>query len=558
MRIKFSIIIVLFLSLFWQQAAWAAVQVEATVSDNAVFLGDRFTLTITINNTDSDYQLDTKPLENDFNVSRPSRSSSSSYVNGKSSYLTTWQISLQAKRLGDLTIPALKIANLSTKAINITVKKPSIQATKNQDNQLFIENSLDKKTAYIGQSVLLTSKIYIGRNADDLELITPTLEGATITIYGEDKKEQTIRNGIRYNIITRQYEINASKAGKFTLPSPVLSGSLRKSVAVDEWRNRIVSEPINIRGDSLPVTIKSIPKDYQGKWLVSEDVRLFENTKITAHSYHVGEPITRTITLQVASSDTDKLPNIDFNYPKNLRFYPDQDKLTEGQANGLHYAQRVIRHAIIAQKPGKLTLPKIKLAWWNSKTDKQDFAVLPAQTLTILAAEKNTQQAVIDKPVPPITASQNQPSVANKTLIVWQIVCALLLVALVMLTFYHLNYRRLQKTNKKKKPMKPLDQPYAKLQEAFNRQQASLVYQALLHYGQSEFPTLKSLSYFAALTNLDKQDKMHLANEIKTLENACAKPSSSWNSASLCKLIKLHHQQKNNTVDNNIMDINPS
>ena len=558
MRIKFSIIIVLFLSLFWQQATWAAVQVEATVSDNAVFLGDRFTLTITINDTDSDYQLDTKPLENDFNVSRPSRSSSSNYVNGKSSYLTTWQVSLQAKRLGELSIPALKIANLSTESINITVKKPSTQATKTQDNQLFIENSLDKKTAYIGQSVILTSKIYIGRNADDLELITPTLEGATIAIYGEDKKDQTIRNGIRYNIITRQYEINASKVGKFTLQSPVLSGSLRKSVQVDEWRNRIVSEPINIRGDSLPITIKATPKNYQGKWLVSEDVRLFEDTKITEHSYHVGEPITRAITLQVASSDTDKLPNIDFNYPKNLRFYPDQDKLTEGQANGLHYAQRVIRHAIIAQKPGKLTLPEIKLAWWNSKTDKQDFAVLPAQTLTILAAEKSTQQAVIDKPVTPITPSQNQPSVANKTLIVWQIVCALLLVALIVLTFYHLNYRRLQKTNKNKKPMQPVDQPYAKLQAAFNTQQASLVYQALLHYGQSEFPNLKSLSYFAALTNLDKQDKIHLASEIRTLENACAKPSPSWNSATLSKLIKHYHQQKNSTINNNIMDLNPS
>ena len=558
MRIKFSIIIVLFLSLFWQQAAWAAVQVEATVSDNTVFLGDRFTLTITINDTDSNYQLDTKPLENDFNVSRPSRSSSSSYVNGKSSYLTTWQVTLQAKRLGDLTIPALKIANLSTNAINITVKKPSKQATKTQDNQLFIENSLDKKNAYICQSIILTSKIYIGRNADDLELIAPSLEGATISIFGEDKKEQTIRNGIRYNIITRQYEINASKAGKFTLQSPVLSGSLRKSVPVDEWRSRIVSEPINIRGDSLTLTIKAIPKDFQGKWLVSEDVRLSEDTKITEQSYHVGEPITRTITLQVASSDTDKLPNIDFNYPKNLRFYPDQDKLTEGQANGLHYAQRVIRHAIIAEKPGSLTLPEIKLAWWNSKTDKQDFAVLPAQTLTILAAETNTQQTIIDKPVTPITPSQSTPSVTNKTLILWQIVCALLLVALIVLTFYHLNYRRSQKTNKNKKSMQAKDQPYEKLQTAFNTQQASLVYQALLHYGQSEFPNLKSLSYFAALTNLDAQDKKHLTDEIITLEKACAKPSSSWDSTALCKLIKRHHQQKNNTVDNNIMDINPS
>ena len=565
MRIKFSIITALFLSLFLQQSVWATPQIQTTVSDNSVFLGDLFVLTITINDNDSDFQLDTKPLEKEFNVSRPSQSRRSSYINGKASHQTQWQITLQAKQIGELSIPALKVGKLTTEAIKITVKKPSAQATQTQDNLIFMENSLNRNSVYLEQPLIFTSKIYIAQNqsSSELELIAPDLADATVTIYGEDKNGQTIRNGIRYKTITRQFQINANKASTFTIKSPLLAGNLRKRVKVDEWRERVISEPINIRGDSLQVTIKAKPADYQGEWLVSEDVRLFEKTPFTQQSYHVGEPITRSITLQIASINKEKLPNIPFNYPKDLRFYPDQDELQEGQANGLHYGQRTVRHAIIADQPGTLTLPEIKLAWWNSETDKQEFAVLPAQTLTILAAETQPAEIPVNETTTPVTDKEQTASkilVDNQALIIWQIVCGVLLLALIMLIFYHLYYRHSQSVNKNKnkKTVQPLNQAYLNLLEALSKQQASLAYQPLLHYAQNEFPALKSLSQLPEQMNLDTQEKTKLAAEIKALEHACADQSTTWSSTQLCKLIKKHYQQKDPCISEDIMNLNPS
>lgn len=562
MRIKLSIITALFLSLCLQHTAWAAPQIQATVSDNSVFLGDLFQLTISIDDNDSDFQLDTEALEKDFHVSRPSQSRRSSYINGKSSQQTQWQVTLQAKRLGELTIPALRIGKLTTDEIKISVQAPSQQASSTAGDLLFMENSLDKSTAYIGQPLLFTSRIYIARNTDDLQLLAPTLENATVSLYAEDKSGETIRNGIRYQTITRQFQIIANKAGTFTIQSPLLTGSLRKTVAVDGWRSRTLSEPINIRGDSLQVTIKGKPADYQGEWLVSEDVQLFENPAISEKSYRAGEPITRTITLQVASIDKDKLPNIDFNYPKNLRFYPDQDELTEGQAKGLHYAQRTMRHAIIADQPGQLKLPEIKLAWWNSQTDKQEFAVLPAQTLTILAAAQPAEETRVNK-TEALAENKTLParaSIDNKALMIWQFACALLLLALIMLSFYHLNYRRAQQgtQNKNKKTAAPAKQAYVKLQQEFAKQQPALAYRALLHYAQSEFPALKSLSQLPEQMHLNKQDKAQCAAAIKTLETACASPSTSWDSTALSTLLKKHQQQKGAVSRENIMTLNPA
>jgi len=566
MRIKLSFITALFISLLWQQIAFAASNIEATVSDNAIFLGDRVTLSVVIDDTDSDFQLDTSLLEKDFSVSRPSRSSSSTYINGKSSFKTTWKFSLQAKHVGELTIPAFKIGNLQSKPIHVSVKEPSDQATNSNNDAIFIENSVDKQSAYIGQPIILTSKVYISQATSDLSLSAPILEGTNIETYGQDKNSETIRNGIRYQIITREFQINATKAGTFTIPSPVLNGNIRQSIPVDSWRSRTVEHPINIRGESLPITIKAKPANFQGNWLVSEDVRLSEDPSITEKSYHVGEPITRAITLQIASIDTDKLPNLDFNYPKNLRFYPDQDELKTGTANNIHYAQRVIRHAIIADQPGKLTLPEIKLAWWNSKTDKQEYAILPARTLTILPAETTAEQPPV-APIPmenPTTDTSTltaPPAVNHEQLIIWQIISALLLIMLIALVIYHLYYRRRYNskiTNDQDEQINKTIAPYERLQQTLQTNVPAASYQALLQYAQDSFPGLKSLSHLIEKMQLDEQDKKQLNIEIQRLENACANPAVKWDAHKLAALLQKYQQQCETPSNINIMDINPS
>lgn len=557
MRIKFSQITALFLSLVFSITICAAPQLQTSVSDNVVYVGDLFTLTIELNDSDSDYQLDTKPLEKEFTVYLPSQSRSSSYINGDFTEQTIWQVRLQAKSVGELTIPALNVGKLSTESIKITVKEVPEQATETEDNQVFMENSLNKESIYLGQPLIFTSKIFIAQNGSDLDLLAPTLEGAQVSVYGKDKKGQTIRNGMRYNTITRQFQIDAQQAGSFTINSPLLTGNMRQLVSVNSWQNRVVAKPINIRGDALTIEIKAKPQNYQGEWLVSEDVRLIEETSLSTQSYHIGEPITRSITLQAASIAKEKLPNLKFNYPKNLRFYPDQDELSEGQANGLTYSMRKIRHAVIADKVGELTLPEIKLAWWNSETDKQAFAILPAQTITILPAE-NASAELTTNNVEPQPIAAPQVIVDNSALIYWQIFSAILALALVMVIFYHLSYRRQQTADQTEKTQRiaPDNQAYLNLVQQLNTEDGAAVYQALLHYAQSEFVTLKSLSQLADKLNLQAADKAQLLAEIKTLEQACS-TATPFNTVQLAALLKKHQQQKGSKPSVDLMDINP-
>lgn len=559
MKSKFSFWGLLLIALLTSSPLLAATQVSATISDNQVVKGDLFILTVTINDSDDDYQLDTRPLEEFFTVYRPSQSKRSEYINGNFSQQTTWQVRLQAKELGKAIIPSLKIGNLMTEAIEINVVEiPPQDKEKDQQRGVFIENSIDKEEVYIGQSFIFTTKLYFSKDSNELALADPKFEGADISVFGKDRNKQTVRNGIRYNVITRQYKITANQAGQFEIDSPLLTGTLRKIVSVSDWQNRVIAEPINVRGERLTINVKAIPENYKGEWLVSDDLRLLEDNDLSAQSYKVGEPITRSITLQIASIDKDKLPNIQLNYPQSLRVYPDQDQLSEGQAEGVTYGVRTIRHAIIADQEGTLTLPEIRLNWFNSRTNQAETAILPAQELTILPAD-NKQVTPLETVQPNIQQSQPTIIVDNSQLIYWQISVLVLVLIIILMVLYHLSFRRAQKAPQTTSALKvpSLNHHYLTLVNTFKQNSATACYSALLSYAQDQYPTIKSLNEFADRTKLNDEQKQHLKSELQWLQLCCSDHSQPWQGNKLAELIKTHESQQEEISPENPMQINP-
>ena len=559
MKSKFTILGLFLVSLLMSVQLLAAPQVTATVSDTQVVKGDIFILTIAVNDNDDDYQLDTRALEHEFTVFRPAQSQSTEYINGKFSQRTQWQVRMQAKKSGTFTIPALNIGDLTTIPIEIKVIEPSQVKATNNDKQrkVFIENSIDKSDVYIGQSVIFTTKLFLAQRSNSLDLADPHLEGADTSVYGEDKNTQTVRNGIRYNTITRQYKLTPTQAGQFEIDSPLLTGTLRKVVAVNEWQNKAIADPINVRGERLNINVKAVPEDYQGEWLVSDDLRLIEENDLTAQSYKVGDPITRQIVLQIASIDKDKLPNIKLNYPKSLRVYPDQDQLQEGQANGLSYGVRIIKHAIIADKEGTLTLPEIKLNWFNSRTNQAETAILPAQKLTILPAAQQDLNIPVaaQATVPPV---EQTIVVDHQALIYWQITVAVLIVIIVWMIVYHLSFRRLTANKQPNKtPVAELDHHYNALQDSLKIHDAPKCYSMLLKYAQAQFLSVKSLSELPAKTALDEPQRELLRHEIEWLQICCSDKSQHWNSNKLAQLITIHESKKSTKKTRDSMNLNP-
>lgn len=561
MKAKFQIISIFLFSLLISNTVLANTQAVASVSANKVLQGDMFILTVLVNDTDSDYQLDTRVLEKDFHVFRPSQSQSTQYINGTMTKKTQWQVRLQAKASGTFTIPALKLGKLRTEPITISVGDPAQAPTGSQQNELlFIENSIDKQQVYIGQSFIYSSTLYIAKNSNELDLAEPQFIGAQVSVFGKDRNSQTVREGVRYNTITRQYKITPTLSGDFEIDSPLLTGTVRKVVSRDRWQNQVVAEPINIRGARLNISVKAIPTDFKGDWLVSEDLRLIEDNDLSSASYHVGDPITRSITLQIASVDKDKMPNINLNYPASLRVYPDQDQLEEGQAQGLNYGVRIIKHAIIADEAGTLTLPEITLNWFNSRTNQAEVATLPAQTLTILPAEQTAQPSGV---VPHVDNANVTPTaqviVKEGNIFYWQLSTFILLLLLMALAIYHLAYRRQQRLTSidEKITVAPLDEHYLMLKNSLKIHDAPKCYSLLLKYAQAQNSDIKCLADWVLKSHLDQAQQHLLKHEVEWLQICCSDKTQLWNGNKLAELIAKHVAQKDLKRESNSLDLNP-
>lgn len=566
---------IILLSVSFSMPAISETQATASVNSNSVFLGDTFILTVGVNDTGSDYQFDTSELNNDFVVGRPSRSQQTSYINGEFTQQITWTLRLQAKELGELTIPSFQIGDVSTQAIKIEVNKPGKQQQSTANDTIFIESTINKNKVYIDQPVILESKIYVAESISNADVQAPILEGATIEqIVLDQPPSQIVRNGLRYQVFTYQYTITPSTSGEVTITSPLLTGAVQKIQQVNSYQQRRVTQAINIRGNDLALSVKEMPANFQGDWLVSEDVRLIENNDLQAKEYTVGDPITRSISLQVASIALDKMPEIALNYDSALRYYPDQDDLKQGTIDNILYSQRTITHAIIPNKSGELVLPEIKIAWWNSKTEKQEFATLPAQTLTIKPALTNNtandsnnsnMNNSTDQSLLTAAAQQKQNNIQHSVnddqstqLIIWQVSTLVLLLLLMLLSFYHLNVVKSNKvTMQKPKLNNSKSQQYKALLRALKQAKPNDVYASLLRYFQSQHPSIKFLQQISSFTNLSEENKQQLQQNLQELELACSEKTHHWDAKKLLILIKLHHQVTSQSDLNHITNLNP-
>lgn len=543
--------------------AFAVTQATASVSNNQVYLGDIFILNVEVDDTGSEYQLDTNVLKDNFTVFLPSRSQKKTYINGEFKAQTTWQVRLQANKVGTFTIPAIKVANVETQAIKIQVIEPSAQQKSIQGDAIFIENSLNKSKIYLGQQLVLESKIYISENVNNANVLPPSIDSVEVEQIDPKPQSQIIRNGIRYQVFSYQYKITPSVAKDIIIPSPLLTGQITRRV--NQWQSQSAYQTINIRGNTLPLTIKEIPNDFQGDWLVSDDVRLIENNDLHTKEYAVGDPITRSISLQVASTSIDKMPQIKLNYDNSMRYYPDKDDLKQGEINNKLYTQRTITHAIIANEAGELVLPEIKIPWWDSALDKQKFAILPAQKLTIKAAQSNNNQNNTLPLLSNTTIEQknsntvnSQPITSSTELLFWKVTTLILFILLIIGTIYHLQQRKgyIKKENNNVNNVKS-KQPYKALLTALHYEKPELVYSNMLRYLQSKYPAITQIQEIEIYSKLNEDIKQKLLLNLKQLELACAGQAHQWNSAELIKLIKQEHQTTINKEFNTLSDINP-
>lgn len=526
-----------------------AASLQATVDRNPITENDSVRLTLTANNYDNDLNPDLTAVRELFDVLSTSQSNQMSYINGRMNSSKQLHIILAPKQAGSLVIPSIKVGQLQSDPIVLQVVAAGSQSQSGGVADITLEADVDTSTPYLQQQVILTVRLTHAVDLAEGTLPNPEVDGAEVYKLGDDKGFQTIQNGRRIGVIERRYALLPQQSGKITVPSILFRGQTQGRGGFGGLFNTPFNQGRQLQARSKPITLEVKPQP-QGNsgiaWLPAKSLTLSEQWSTEPPVFRVGEPITRTLTLQATGLSANQLPELTLQSQNGIKLYPDQPQLESSATEEGIVGSRIEKVAIVPTQSGTITLPAITISWWNSDTRQMSLAKLPARTIQVLPATNEsevstTPTSTTDKNLAtPIT---NNLSQAN----IWPWQLATLLFALAWLFTLWLWW------NKKNTPAAPVTATLhhkASLKDvhkACRNNQPKQARDALLAWGKSSLPqhTVRSL---VDLANQIHQTQAQQA--LKELDAVIYKGEETWDGNAFWTAIEKplkEYSQKNNS-----------
>ncbi len=249
----------------------------------------------------------------------------------------------------------------------------------------FIELSADKAELYIQEQLVLTVQLYFTKELMRGELSELVSNNAVIEPLGPQQEFSRVRGDQRYRMIERRYAIYPQNAGLLSLAPIEFEGSFRSP----NGRPRVLTNSEQM----FDLPVKDIPAEFSGDvWLPATDIRLEERGLPDNNRVASGANLTRQLTLQATGLPAATLPPFPTSETPGLRSYPEPARQAEDvSADGLTSTlQRT--SALVPVQAGELQLPEIQVPWWDTRSDSQKVAIIPARTLIVSASAGTADQ----------------------------------------------------------------------------------------------------------------------------------------------------------------------
>ncbi|MDP2902915.1 MAG: BatD family protein [Methylovulum sp.] len=401
----FLLLILLNLSLFLMPQPAAATQIIASVGRNPVNLDESFQIIFTATDTPDD-DPDFSPLEQDFSILNQSQSSNSSWINGQSSKTIQWTLNVMAKNSGSLVIPAIQFGTDASEPITVMVTQDTSNKDIKVDEDLFLEVDATPENPYLQSQVIYTLRLYTRVDIAQARLNEPELADAVIEKLGDDSNYNTQLKGVTYSVTERKYAIFPQKSGALTIKPLVLTAevlSTSNRPLFNGFFNPQMSKTKRVESKAVTLQVKPAPANFTGQhWLPADQLTLTQQWSGDVQAMKVGEPLTRTLTLQAKGTTVGQLPELGTaNNSGQLKSYPDQPVLKEQKnAAGLS-AYREEKIALIPSKVGDYTLPAIEVPWFNTQSQKIEIAKIPQTVIRVIAASDTPAPTPEIKPAQP-------------------------------------------------------------------------------------------------------------------------------------------------------------
>lgn len=368
--------------LFWAAMLFSAntlATLSAQVDRQTITENDTVTLVLRLDEQAGFSSPDLTALEQDFNVLSQQRSNQFRSFNGRTESFTEWRIMMTPKKLGQVVIPSVSYKQQRSAPILLTVNPLSDAAKEQMAKQFFFVTSVDKPSAYVQEQIIYTEKLYYSVNHEDARLSEVRVADGSVQALGEMRQYMTKIDGKRMGVYERRYAILPEESGELVIPGTQFSAQQGNRY------DRRARTPVQITAQPIRVDIKPIPSAFpkNSPWLASSEVKLVQTLSHQADKWVAGEPVTMTLTLVANGLVGNQLPAIALPAVDGLKYYPDQNKTDQAITEQGIQGTREQSLAIVPTQQGRVRFPKLSVPWWNSKTERLEYATVPAFSVNV-------------------------------------------------------------------------------------------------------------------------------------------------------------------------------
>jgi len=386
------------LGLVWIWSSAAGGEIRASLSQDKISIDDSFELRFEVAGS-ADFSPDFSPLERDFEILQQSRNQSIRMLNGELSSSTTWLLTLMPRGTGRLEIPPIGFGQDRSPPLQLQVLEARAATGKASGEDLLLEVEATPERAQVQSQILYTVRLLVPTtlgNVSVRKLTSPRLASgeAVIEQLGEERQFRARRGNLQYTVLERRYAIFPQQSGPLTLQPILFEGEVGRGLSdpfgmLSErfFQNRS-SQIRRARSRALELEILPKPKEAATPWLPAEHVELAESWSADTGQLTVGQSVTRTLVLIADGLTSAQLPALAplIPLPEDLKAYPDQPTLDDRQAAAGVTGTRQEKTAIIPTRPGSYTLPELRIPWWDTKANRQQFATISERRIEVVPA----------------------------------------------------------------------------------------------------------------------------------------------------------------------------
>lgn len=378
--------------------------VEALVSENRLYTGERVNFTIEISG-ESIRNMTPPPAPDipEFHLVNPTPSTSTSFslINGVASTKYAYTYTYISLIEGEFTFPAVTVSvggqTLSTQPVRVTVLDRNTAAASPDRESLpdvFVRLEVSDKRPVVGQQIIAELVLYF---KDTIEIISfqPSAGWRTDGFWKENlsdgsqpRAETTLMNGIRYRkaVLTR-HALFPGRADRLELSSYKVSANLRYSARYRDSFSGVFGSlgrnqrTVELETDPVTISVQPLPNTNSNFFGA---VGQFEISRtVTADEITIGEPL-EVITRIEGVGNIPLIRQPEYVFPDGFEDYRPQESMNFNAQMGRVQGHKMFTNVLIARRAGQFKLPETSISYYDDRARRYVNKTLPAIDITVL------------------------------------------------------------------------------------------------------------------------------------------------------------------------------